>query len=280
VVGGKTPSHNCVNQLLFFFIFYFIEDALMRQLTMVIPTYNEAENLPKLVEALFGLALPDLKLLVVDDNSPDGTGQLADQLALEHPGRVSVLHRAGKLGLGTAYVQGFRKALQEGAQAVGQMDADFSHPVEKIPELLEILKTHDVALGSRYVPGGSLDEQWPLWRKWLSAFGNLYARAILHLPARDVTGGFRLWRQEAILAMPIDRVRSNGYAFQVEMLHIAHRLGLTFQEIPIYFADRRWGQSKMSLRIQREAAVRVWQVLWEYRDLSPAFLDIPPNTVW
>lgn len=236
--------------------------------TIVIPTYNEAENLPQLVEALFELPLSDLQILVVDDNSPDGTGLLAEELAGLHPERLSVMHRAGKLGLGTAYIQGFIKALSTGAEAIAQMDADFSHPPEKLLELYAALQSCDVAMGSRYVPGGAVDERWPLWRKGLSSFGNIYARTILRLPVKDATGGFRLWRRDTLLGMPLDRVRSNGYAFQVEMAYIAYRLGFTFREVPIYFADRRWGQSKMSFRIQREAALRVWYMLFEYRDLA------------
>lgn len=238
------------------------------QLTVVIPTYNEAENLPKLVSALFTLPIENLKILVVDDNSLDGTGQLAEALALAHPGHLDVLHRPGKLGLGSAYLQGFRCAIEAGADAVGQMDADFSHPPEKVPVLLEALQSCHVAIGSRYVPGGSVDAGWPIWRKALSAFGNFYARTILHLPIRDVTGGFKVWRSETLSAMPLDSIRSNGYAFQVEMAYVAYRLGFTFKEIPIYFADRRWGLSKMSFRIQREAALRVWQVLYEHRRLT------------
>ena len=237
-------------------------------LTVVIPTFNEAENLPKLVSVLFGLPLTGLKVLVVDDNSPDGTGQLAEELGEAQPARLGVLHRPGKLGLGTAYIAGFTRALDEGAEAVAQMDADFSHPPEKLVELLEVLQHCDVAMGSRYVPGGAVDERWPLWRKGLSAFGNLYARAILGLPVKDATGGFRMWRRETLQGMPLDRVRSNGYAFQVEMAYIACRLGYTFTEVPFYFADRRWGQSKMSLRIQQEAAIRVWQMRLEYRSLK------------
>lgn len=235
---------------------------------MVTPTYNEAENLPKLVSALFDLPLQELSLLVVDDNSPDGTGQLADELAAAHPGRLDVLHRSGKLGLGTAYIQGFTYALRAGAQAVGQIDADFSHPPELIPVMMDALRSCDVAMGSRYVPGGAVDERWPFWRRGLSAFGNIYARLILGLPVRDATGGYRIWRRETLLGMPLERVRSNGYAFQVEMAYIATRLGYSFREVPFYFADRRWGQSKMSFSIQREAAVRVWQMLAEYRSLK------------
>lgn len=237
------------------------------QLTVVIPTFNEAENLPKLVSALFTLPLAGLKILIVDDNSPDYTGRVAEDLAAVNPGRISVLHRAGKLGLGTAYLDGFRLALQEGAEAVAQMDADFSHPPEKLVELTNALESCDVALGSRYITGGSLDERWPLWRRALSGFGNFYARTILRLPMRDVTGGFRVWRESALRRLPLKRVRSNGYAFQVEMAYLAHRMGCTFCEVPIYFADRRWGKSKMSFRIQVEAAVRVWQMLREYQNI-------------
>ena len=238
------------------------------RLTVVIPTYNEAENLQKLVSALFALPLDSLNILVVDDNSPDGTGRLADELAVSYAGKLSVIHRLGKLGLGTAYIGGFRQALQAGAEAVAQMDADFSHPPEKLLELLAALQTCDVAVGSRYVPGGSVDRNWPLWRKGLSAWGSLYARLILGLPVHDATGGFKMWRGATLLGMPLERVKSNGYAFQIEMTYVASRLGYTFREVPFYFADRRWGQSKMSFHIQREGAIRVWQMLFDYRDLK------------
>jgi dolichol-phosphate mannosyltransferase len=237
------------------------------KVTFVIPTYNEAENLPQITAALFNLPIPELTVLVVDDNSPDGTGQIAEELSFTHAGRVQVLHRTGKLGLGSAYIAGFQHCLQDGADAIGQMDADFSHPPEKIQHLLRALDDCDVAMGSRYIPGGSLDVNWPLWRKGLSTFGNIYARTILGMPMKDVTGGFRLWRRSTLQKMPLDRIRSNGYVFQVEMAYVAHKLGCTFQEVPIYFADRRWGTSKMSLRIQIEAAVRVWQLLGMYGDL-------------
>ncbi len=180
---------------------------------------------------------------------------------------LSVIHRNGKLGLGTAYIQGFQQALAEGAEVIGQMDADFSHPPEKLAEMLEALENCDVVIGSRYVSGGKLDESWPLWRKGLSSFGNIYARTILHLPVMDTTAGFRIWRHNTLKSMPLERIRSNGYSFQVEMTYVAHRLGFKFSEVPIYFADRRWGSSKMSFRIQSEAAIRVWQLLWEYQDI-------------
>jgi dolichol-phosphate mannosyltransferase len=172
------------------------------------------------------------------------------------------------MGLGSAYIQGFGLAIQRGAEAVTQMDADFSHQPEKIPELIEALKTCDVALGSRYVRGGSLDERWPIWRKFLSGFGNFYARTILGMKLKDVTGGFRMWRRETLAAMPLEDIRSNGYIFQVEMAYVASRLGFTFKEVPIHFADRRWGQSKMSLRIQVEAALRTWQLPGMHRNLK------------
>lgn len=238
------------------------------QITVIIPTYNEAENLPKLFSALFSLPLSNLKLLVVDDNSPDGTGKIADDLANQHPGQISVIHRAGKLGLRTAYLDGFKKAIGDGAEGIGQMDADFSHDPARLVYMAAALDKADVALGSRYVAGGSVDERWPIWRKWLSAFGNFYARTILGLPLRDITTGYRLWRRETLLGMPLDRIQSNGYIFLVEMAFMAYALKYTFAQVPIHFADRRWGKSKMSLKIQMEAALRVWQVKFNFRDLK------------
>jgi dolichol-phosphate mannosyltransferase len=238
------------------------------RLTVIVPTFNEAENLPHLVSALFNLPLEDVCLLVVDDNSPDGTGQLADQLASEQKGRMGVIHRPQKMGLGPAYLAGFSHALGAGAEAIGQMDADFSHPLEKIPDLMEALQCCDVAMGSRYVPGGSLDERWPLWRKGLSAFANFYARSILGFPIRDATGGFRIWRRETLLGMPLKNIRTSGYSFMVELAYLTYLLGFSYREVPIHFADRRWGQSKMSFNIQREAALRVWKMRFEYRHLK------------
>jgi dolichol-phosphate mannosyltransferase len=235
--------------------------------TFVIPTYNEAENLPKLAKALFELPLDELCVLVIDDASKDGTGEIAEGIKKEFPGRLNVIHRAGKLGLGSAYITGFKHLLKGDSGAIGQMDADFSHEPHKVLELIQTLKTCDIAVGSRYVPGGALDRNWPYWRKWLSGFGNLYARAILSLPIHDTTGGFRLWRRETLAAMPLESVRSNGYVFQVEMAYVAHRLGFQFKEVPIYFAERQWGQSKMSFRIQMEAALRVWVLPGQYREL-------------
>jgi dolichol-phosphate mannosyltransferase len=239
------------------------------RITVVTPTYNEAENLPKLVSALFSLPL-DLHLLIVDDNSPDGTGKIADELALKFAGRIDVLHRPGKMGLRSAYLNGFQRILDGSSQAIVQMDADFSHDPAALANMANLLETHDVVLGSRYVKGGSVDQQWPLWRKSLSAFGNFYAKSILGLPLRDITTGFRMWRSETLKQMPFERIHSNGYVFLVEMAYLAHCLEFKIGESPIYFADRRWGKSKMSLKIQAEAAMRIWQVWWNYRDLKKA----------
>lgn len=236
------------------------------KIIQVIPTYNEAGNLPALVSALFAQDLPNLNIIIVDDNSPDGTGKVADQLTREHPGRLSVLHRRRKEGLGKAYIHGFRTALHQGADVIGMMDADLSHPPSRLPQMVSALEDADVVIGSRYITGGSLDEDWSFWRKALSGFGNAYARTILGLPIRDATGGYRLWRRSALEAIPFQDSRSNGYVFIVELAYMAKLAGLTFAEVPIYFAERTYGDSKMSLRIQLEAAFRVWQLRRIYKD--------------
>lgn len=237
--------------------------------TIIIPTYNESGNLERLTRALFDLPMQNLRVLVIDDNSQDGTSQIADELASLYPGKFQVIHRSGKLGLGSAYITGMQAALKSDADVVGQMDADFSHEPTRIIELLQALGTCDVSIGSRYARGGSVDKDWPFWRKWLSGFGNWYARTILNLPIRDTTGGYRLWKRSVLESMPLARIRSNGYVFMVEMAYMAHKLGFKFGEVPIYFAERQSGQSKMSFRIQLEAALRVWALLWQYRDLRP-----------
>ena len=239
------------------------------RIAVVTPTYNEAENLPKLVSALFSLPL-DLSVMVVDDNSPDGTGLIADRLAEQYPGKLEVLHRPGKMGLRSAYLNGFQKTLEGDTQAIVQMDADFSHDPSALAGMAKLLEANDVVLGSRYVQGGSVDKRWSAGRKRLSAFGNFYARTILGLPLRDVTTGFRMWRRETLQSMPLERIQSNGYVFLVEMAYLAHCLEFRVGEFPIYFADRRLGKSKMSLKIQMEAAFRIWQVWWHYRDLRKA----------
>jgi dolichol-phosphate mannosyltransferase len=249
----------------------------MMKLIVVLPTYNEAENLPKMVSELLALSMPDfvsdLSILIVDDNSPDGTGKIADELAEELPGKVDVLHRAGKQGLGTAYIQGFHAAMERGADLVLQMDTDFSHSPSYIPVMLEQIETCDcdVVIGSRYVKGGSLDEEWGVGRKLLSWWANsIYVNIILRTRSKDATGGFRLWKRGVLQGMDLNRVRSNGYVFQVETIYVAEKLGYDVAEIPIYFKDRQLGHSKMSFRVQMEAALRVWQVWWRHRHLEPS----------
>lgn len=239
--------------------------------TIIIPTYNEAKNVPVIASAILGLNIPDLKMLFVDDNSPDGTGEIADRLSETYPGRIEVLHRKEKNGLRSAYMAGFKQAIASGAEAIGQMDADLSHQPEKIPEMLEAIGKADFVLGSRYVAGGSVDPKWPRWRKALSAFGNIYARTILGVgEIRDMTTGFRLWRADTLRGMPLERVSASGYIFLVEMAYLAHILGYHCAQVPIHFAERVEGASKMSLRIQIEAAYKVWQVRMNYADLRKA----------
>lgn len=234
------------------------------KVTVVVPTYNERDNLPKLVGQLTGLGLPDLHVLVVDDNSPDGTGDVADKLATEDPGHIGVLHRTEKDGLGRAYVAGLTRALDEGADIVIQMDADLSHPVEAVPRMIEKLDGSDAAvvLGSRYVPGGALAGEWGWHRKALSAWANFYVNAILRLHVKDATAGFKAWRAETLRRIDISTVRSNGYAFQVEMNYRTVKQGLRIAEIPIRFEERADGVSKMSLGVQLESALMPWKLLF------------------
>ncbi len=236
---------------------------------VVVPTYNEADNIAALAEALFRLPIDNLHLLVVDDNSPDGTGDIAEGLKSIYPGRVHVIHRPGKAGLGTAYITGFRYALDAGARAIVQMDADFSHRPEDVPRLLAELRTHDLVIGSRYVRGGKLDEEWPLWRELLSRWANsIYVRVILGTKVKDATSGFRAWRATTLLGMGLERIRSNGYIFQVEMAYLAERLGYRIREVPIYFKERRNGQSKMDWSVKWEAVWRIFQIRRQYRHLD------------
>jgi dolichol-phosphate mannosyltransferase len=239
--------------------------------TVVIPTYNEVNNIPTLTEELLELDIPDLSILVIDDNSPDGTADVAEQLAKDNPGRMHVIRRPEKMGLGTAYKDGFRRALEMGAQAIVQMDADFSHSPSYIPGMLELLDQYDVVIGSRYVKGGRLDERWSFWRYLLSWWANaVYTRLILGIQTKDTTAGFKAWRCETLTGIGLDRIHSNGYDFQVEMAFVAEKLGYRVIETPIYFEDRRIGQSKMDVPTKIEAALRVWDILWRHRRLNPS----------
>ncbi len=243
------------------------------KMTVVVPTYNEASNLPKLLDALLALPVPGLGVLVVDDESPDGTGRLADEAASRSSGRVEVIHRSGARGLGRAYNEGFRRALRDGADVVGQMDADLSHAPADVPRLLARLSRCDVAVGSRYVSGGGVDTDWGPGRSALSRSANLLSRTVLRLSTRDATSGFKCWRRQALEAVDLDRVRSNGYLFQVEMTYLCEKLGLRVGEVPIHFSDRHVGYSKMTLGVKIEAAAGlflVWRLHHRVRPLASA----------
>lgn len=224
---------------------------------IIIPTYNERENIRELLGQIFAQNLPT-DVLIVDDNSPDGTGALADEMAAADR-RVHVMHRAGKMGLGSAYVAGFRYALQHGYDAVFEMDADFSHNPESLPQFLRELETSDVVLGSRYLNGVTV-VNWPLSRLVLSYAANVYSRVVTGLKVKDLTGGYKCFRRQALEAIDLDRVRSDGYAFQIEINFKVWRKGFRLREIPIVFVDRRAGVSKMSRRIVWEAAWMVWRL--------------------
>lgn len=239
------------------------------KIIIVIPTYNEADNIEKITQTLFDLPFTDRHLIIVDDASPDGTGELADQLAAQHPHQMTVMHRSGKLGLGTAYAKGFQVALDKGADIIVQMDADFSHSPQYIPQMVQQLENYDVVVGSRYVTGGQVDERWSWWRYLLSWWANhAYARLILNIKAQDATAGFKAFRRSVLEAIDFTRVVSNGYVFQVEIAYLCQKMGFSILEMPIYFEDRRIGQSKMSVPVKVEAVWRVWQIFWRYRNLQ------------
>ncbi len=221
---------------------------------VVLPTYNEKENLPQIAPAILD-RLPGATLLVVDDSSPDGTGQLADDLAAQDD-RVRVLHRASKEGLGKAYVAGFAAAMEAGAQRIVQMDADWSHDPRYLPSLVDRLESTDLVVGSRYVKGGGV-RNWGMSRKLVSRGGSLFAQVVLLLPQHDLTGGFRAWRRETLADLPWGELHSGGYVFQIETAYLASRNGARIAEVPIIFVDRRLGASKMSRRIIVEALVVV-----------------------
>jgi dolichol-phosphate mannosyltransferase len=233
------------------------ETTERRRAIVCLPTYNERDNVVPITEAILA-ATPEVDVLVIDDNSPDGTGDLADGLAAREP-RVHVLHRAGKEGLGKAYLAGFAWALGRGYELVLEMDADFSHDPRYLPGMLEAAGEADLVLGSRYVPGGGT-ANWGLLRKIISRGGSLYARTILGIPVRDLTGGFKCFRRQVLASIDLPTVECSGYAFQIELTYRTIRRGFRVKEVPIVFEDRRVGQSKMSKRIVLEALRKVWSI--------------------
>ena len=223
---------------------------------VIVPTYDERENLPRKVPRI--LAQDDrIDVLVVDDDSPDGTGALADEMARMEP-RVHVMHRARKEGLGKAYLAGFAWGLEREYALLVEMDADISHPPQVLPSMIAAVDQYDFVIGSRYVDGRVTVSNWPMSRLLVSYFGSVYARFVTGMPVRDATGGFNCWRREVLQAVGLDRVRSNGYAFQIELKYRAYKKGFSYVEIPILFAERDSGESKMSKKIVREAIWRVW----------------------
>jgi dolichol-phosphate mannosyltransferase len=227
------------------------------KILVIIPTYNERENIEKVINQVFQLGL-DINILVVDDGSPDGTGDIVETLQ-KSDSRIHLIRRPGKLGLGTAYVQGFKFAIQHGYQLVFEMDADLSHDPGDIPRFLEVIPDYDLVLGSRYIDGISV-VNWPLSRLILSYFASLYTRTITGIPVKDPTGGFKCFRIEVLKAIDLDQVRSGGYSFQIEMNYKAWKKGFRIKEIPIIFTDRTGGSSKMSKKIVREAVFMVWKL--------------------
>ena len=224
---------------------------------VIVPTYNERANLPLLLDQL--LPIPGLRVLIVDDASPDGTGEIADSYAAANRARVQVLHRSGRRGLGLSYIDGMYVALRTDATHICQMDADLSHNPADIPRLLDAAREVDFVIGSRYVPDGRI-ENWPLHRRMLSAFANRYIRAITGLTIRDCTSGFRCWRREALEQLPLASIRSDGYAFIVELAWEASRVGLRCTEVPITFVERREGASKLSWMVIVESAIVPWRL--------------------
>ncbi len=240
---------------------------------VVVPTYNEKDNIQQLIPSILKQG-DAFHILIVDDNSPDGTGALAEELSQREP-RLHVLHRPGKLGLGTAYVAGFRWGLDFGAELIFEMDADFSHDPAMLPVFVEEIRDCDLVLGSRYVPGGGV-RNWPLSRRLMSQGGSFYARTILGVPIRDLTGGFKCFRRHVLESLPLDQVQTTGYAFQIEMTYRALLAGFRVKEIPIIFADRVQGASKMSRRVFLEAVIAVWRLRFSLPRPRGALSVLPP----
>lgn len=225
---------------------------------VIIPTYNERANIPVLIAGLMKHA--NVRVLVVDDNSPDGTGALAEALGREYNGRVSVLHRTTNRGFGRSYIDGMKQAMGEDVDVICQMDADLSHDPAQLPDLIAAIGAADMVIGSRYVPGGSI-VNWPLQRHVLSRFANTYIRTVTRVSAHDCTSGYRCWKKSALAALPLDAFFSDGYSFLVEMLFVAHRRGCRIAEVPITFVERREGESKVSRAVLLESAVTPWRLI-------------------
>jgi len=234
---------------------------------VVVPTYNERENLPTLVDGL--MQHPDVRVLVVDDGSPDGTGDVADGLARRHAGRLDVLHRTGHRGLGRSYIDGIKRAIAEPVDVICQMDADLSHDPGQLVDLIAVAGANqaDVVIGSRYIPGGRV-VNWPFRRRLLSRFANAYIRSVTRLRAQDCTSGYRCWRRDALASLPLDRFISDGYSFLVEMLYVAARRGCRIAEVPITFVERRLGESKLSRAVIVESAITPWRLIATRRDVE------------
>lgn len=233
---------------------------------VIVPTYNERANILVLVAGL--MEHENVRVLVVDDQSPDGTGEVADELAQRHPGRVEVMHRTGQRGLGRSYIDGIRRAIREPVDVLCQMDADLSHDPRQLPSLVAAASYADVVIGSRYIPGGAI-VNWPLRRRLLSRFANVYIRAVTRLGVRDCTTGYRCWRREALASLPLDQFLSDGYSFLIEMLFVASRRGLRITEVPITFVERTEGESKVSRTVLLESAIMPWRLIATPRFARP-----------
>jgi dolichol-phosphate mannosyltransferase len=238
----------------------------LRTALVVVPTFNERDNLPVLITAL--MQFPEISVLVVDDQSPDGTGAVADDLAREYPGRIDVMHRTARPGLGRSYIDGIRSVLDRPVDVICQMDSDLSHDPRHLRDLIAASERADVVIGSRYIPGGSV-VNWPLRRRLLSRFANIYIRLVTRLSPRDCTSGYRCWRREALATVPLDQFGSEGYSFLVEMLFTAAAAGLRFAEVPITFVERRQGESKLTQSVLFESAITPWRLIASGKTARP-----------
>ena len=237
-----------------------------RTALVIVPTFNERDNLPVLTAAL--MVYPEISMLIVDDNSPDGTGELADKLARTYPDRIDVMHRTANRGLGRSYVDGIRSALNRPVDVICQMDSDLSHDPRQLRDLIAGTEHADVVIGSRYIPGGAI-VNWPLRRRLLSRFANSYIRLVTRMSARDCTSGYRCWRREALASIPLDQTASEGYSFLVEMIFAASVAGLKFAEVPITFVERRLGESKLSKAVLIESALTPWRLIASRKSARP-----------